>query len=239
MDTLRLSAPKPLMIAHRGCSGLEMENTASAFVAAGNRSYWGIETDVHVTADGQFIIIHDDTTARVALDDLAVEKTTFETLRSLRLLDRDGKRGRRDLMLPSLAEYVQICKKYDKYSVLELKNPMRPTDIDRIIACVNAEGWLDKTVFISFSLDNMIHVRKILPRQKAQLLIEEPREDLLDLLDRYQLDLDMDVRLLTEGLVRRVRQAGREINVWTVDSLEDARRLADWGVQYITSNIIE
>ncbi len=50
MDTLRLSAPKPRMIAHRGLSGIEMENTCSAFVAAGNRSYFGIETDVHVTA---------------------------------------------------------------------------------------------------------------------------------------------------------------------------------------------
>ena len=70
MDTLHLPAPKPRMIAHRGCSGLEMENTASAFVVAGNRSYWGIETDVHVTRDGQYIVIHDDTTGRVALENL-------------------------------------------------------------------------------------------------------------------------------------------------------------------------
>ena len=40
-----LNSPKPLMIAHRGVSGLELENTCAAFVAAGNRSYFGIETD--------------------------------------------------------------------------------------------------------------------------------------------------------------------------------------------------
>ena len=114
MDTLRLQNPKPKIIAHRGQSGLEMENTCSAFVAAGNRTHFGIETDVHVTADGQFIIIHDDSTKRVALDDMAVENTTFETLRSLRLCDTDGKRGRKDLVLPSLEEYIQICKKYEK-----------------------------------------------------------------------------------------------------------------------------
>lgn len=40
------------MVAHRGLSGIERENTLLAFVAAGNRSYWGIECDVHVTKDG-------------------------------------------------------------------------------------------------------------------------------------------------------------------------------------------
>lgn len=92
-------------------SGLEMENTASAFVAAGQRSYFGIETDVHRTADGQFIIIHDDNTKRVAGDEMIVEQTSFRTLRSLRLLDTDGQQGRGDLILPSLREYISICKK--------------------------------------------------------------------------------------------------------------------------------
>jgi len=103
IDTLHLNSPKPKMIAHRGLSGLELENTNSAFVAAGNRSYYGIETDVHRTADGQYIIIHDDNTKRVGGDEMIVEKTSFETLRAIRLVDKDGQKGRKDLMLPSLA----------------------------------------------------------------------------------------------------------------------------------------
>ena len=73
MDTLHLNAPQVKMVAHRGMSGLELENTCSAFVAAGNRSYYGIETDVHRTSDGHFIIIHDDNTKRVAQDEMIVE----------------------------------------------------------------------------------------------------------------------------------------------------------------------
>ena len=45
------------MIAHRGVCGLEPENTNAAFIAAGNRSYYGIESDVHKTADGKFVSI--------------------------------------------------------------------------------------------------------------------------------------------------------------------------------------
>ena len=241
MDTLHLAAPKPRMIAHRGLSGIEMENTCSAFVAAGNRSFFGIETDVHVTQDGQFIIIHDDTTKRVALDELAVENTTYETLRSLRLCDKNGQRGRKDLLLPSLSEYVQICKKYEKVSVLELKNHMEPQDIGRIIAVIREEGWLDHTVFISFDLPNMISVREQLPDQKAQFLAggHADWQIVFDALNRYGLDLDAHFSLLTEERIKALHEAGREVNAWTVDRLEDAERLSAWGVDYITSNIIE
>ncbi len=241
MKPLLLEAPKPRMIAHRGLSGIEMENTCSAFVAAGNRSYFGIETDVHVTKDSQFIIIHDDTTRRVALDNLTVEESTYETLRSLRLCDKNGQRGRKDLILPSLCEYTQICKKYEKVSVLELKNHMQPQDIDRIIDVVRKEGWLDQTIFISFDLPNMIHVRETLPDQKAQYLVDKNAEwkSVMDALNRYHLDLDAHFGLITEERIKELHAAGKEANVWTVDRLEDARRLADWGVDYITSNIIE
>ncbi len=241
MDTLHLASPKPRMVAHRGLSGIEKENTCSAFVAAGNRSYFGVETDVHVTADGQFIIIHDDTTKRVALDDLTVESSTYETLRSLRLCDRDGLRGRKDLILPSLAEYIQICRKYEKTSVLELKNHMRPQDIDGIIAVIQAENRLENTIFISFDLPNMIYVREKLPNQKAQYLAggNADWDAVTDALTRYDLDLDAHYSLITEERLRALHAIGKEVNVWTVDHLEDAERLSAWGVDYITSNIIE
>lgn len=53
MDTIKIDKNNVKLIAHRGVSGIERENTAAAFVAAGNRSYYGIETDVHVTKDGK------------------------------------------------------------------------------------------------------------------------------------------------------------------------------------------
>lgn len=240
MDTLRLPSPKPRMIAHRGLSGIEKENTCSAFVAAGNRSYFGIETDVHRTRDGRFVIIHDDDTLRVSGEKRIVEETDFAALRALRLLDRDGKPGRADLVIPTLAEYLGVCRKYEKTAVLELKNHFEPADVERIIGIVREEGWLEKTIFISFDLPNMICVRRLLPRQKAQYLIERSiPEDLVDTLKRWRLDLDVEYCLLTKELADACHQAGIEINVWTVNTPEDAARVIALGADYITSNILE
>ena len=156
MDTLHLHDGGIKMIAHRGLSGLETENTCSAFVAAGNRTYFGIETDVHRTRDGKYIIIHDDRTGRVADQDLPVEDTDFSVLRALRLKDRDGDDARGDLILPTLEEYIRVCRRYEKTAVLELKNHMEKSDIANIIETVQGENHLQKTIFISFWAQTMI-----------------------------------------------------------------------------------
>ncbi len=63
MDTIKIADKNHCrMIAHRGLSYIECENSMPSFVAAANRSYFGIETDVHVTSDGKYVIIHDDST---------------------------------------------------------------------------------------------------------------------------------------------------------------------------------
>ena len=238
-DTIHINSGNVKMIAHRGLSGLELENTNSAFIAAANRSYYGIETDVHRTADGQYIIIHDDNTKRVAGDEMIVEKTTFETLRSIRLVDKDGKKGRKDLLMPSLEEYICICKKYGKEAVLELKNTFPAEQIYEIIDIIAKLEWLDHTTFISFSLPNMICIRERLPEQSAQFLISTHTEWLAETLKKHRLDLDIHHKAVSAELVSDLHEAGLKVNVWTVDTLEDAQRVIDCGVDFITSNILE
>ena len=108
MNTIKFEKGNVQIVAHRGLSGLEKENTNSAFVAAGNReSYFGIETDTHRTLDGKYIIFHDDNTKRMAQDSMVMEETNFDTLRHLRLFNKDGTRNRGDLIMPTLEEYIK------------------------------------------------------------------------------------------------------------------------------------
>jgi len=237
-ETLKMSAGKPQIIAHRGLSGLERENTCAAFVAAGNRSYFGIETDIHRTADGQYIVYHDDNLIRLLGDERVIEETSFEELRKLRLKDHD-EIVREDLVLPSLTEYIRICKKYDKDSVLEIKNHFEPEDIQNVIEIIRGEGWLERTIFISFDLPNMLCIREKLPGQRAQYLVEDFDENVLSVLKEKHLDLDMYYGNMTREIVDICHENGIVVNVWTVNELADAFRMAAYGVDFITTNIIE
>lgn len=237
-DTIHVNLPGVRMVAHRGVSGLERENTCAAFVAAGNRSYFGVETDIHRTADGQYIVFHDDNLVRLLGDERVVEEMRFDELRALRLTDLDGN-ARGDLLLPTLAEYVNICKKYDKDCVLEIKNHFEPEDIENVIAIIRGIGWLERTIFISFDLPNMLCIREKLPQQRAQYLVSAFGDDLLDILTQNHLDLDIKYSSLSAEQVRACHEAGIEVNVWTVNEAADAERLAGYGVDFITSNILE
>ena len=239
MDTIKINAGKTLMVAHRGVSGIEKENTHAAFVAAGNRSHYGIETDVHRTLDGKYVCFHDDTTGRVAIDNLVVEESTFDTLRNLLLTDVDGKKGRTDLRIPTLQEYIQICKKYDKVAVLELKNHFPEEDVIRIIEIIQQEGYLSNVIFISFDFENMLTIRRLLPKQRAQYLTVKYSEELVEQLVNERLDLDILHEALTKENIEYMHSRGIAINCWTVDDPARGEELASWGVDFITSNILE
>lgn len=241
MNTIKLDSKNVKMIAHRGLSALEKENTCSAFVAAGNREkYFGIETDVHRTSDGEYVIFHDDDTARVALDSMIIENTSFKTLRSLQLTDIDGERGRIDLVMPTVEEYIRICKKYDKVCVFEFKNEFAEEDIYNLVNIFEKEDYLDHVIFISFQLVNLIYLRRRYPNVPAQYLIENKWDDsVIDSLEKYSLGLDIDYHLITKEIIDRVHAIGQEVNCWTVNDLDAGNKMVELGVDYITTNILE
>ncbi len=238
---------KPKMVAHRGVSKLERENTHAAFIAAGNRSYYGIETDIYRTIDGQYVCIHDSSTLRVAMDDINVTQCTYDTVRRIKLCGMSGEKDRNDICIPSLREYIRICKEYGKVAVLELKQDFPIEQLEEIISIIRDEEWLEHTTFIAFCLDNLIRLRERYPGQSAQYLIGNSyferggtEEILLKTLAEYNLDLDIYYKALTPSLSENLHAAGKKINVWTVDTVEEALPLVhQMNVDMITSNILE
>jgi glycerophosphoryl diester phosphodiesterase len=164
MDTVKFDKKNTKMIAHRGLSGIELENTCSAFVAAGNRSYYGIETDIYKTADGHFIVGHDDNYKRLSGEEIYLEKETLARLQEVVFFDKDCTKGRVDLRPATLENYLSIVKKYEKHAILELKSDFTDEEIAKIIEIIKSYDYLDNLTFISFNYENLKRVRKILCR---------------------------------------------------------------------------
>lgn len=239
VDTVKVDKGNVLMVAHRGLSGIEKENTAAAFVAAGNRTYYGIETDIYRTKDGRFVVYHDNNLLRNTGENVSCEDLTLSTLQSMTLFDIDGTRDRADLRLPTLENYISICKKYGKHCVLELKSNFTDEETERFIEIIKSYDYLENVTFISFNYENLQKVRKVLPSQSVQFLFAELTDELFDKLVKDKFDVDMHYSYLTEEIVKRLHNAGIKINCWTVDEKESAQRLVKMGVDYITSNILE
>ncbi len=239
MNTIKFDKKTTRVVAHRGLSGIEVENTNSAFVAAGNRSYYGIETDIYRTADGHFVIGHDDNYTRLCGEEIFLEKETLDTLEKVVFFDKDGKKERVDLRPAKLETYLNIVKKYEKHAVLELKSDFTDEEIARMIEIIKSYDYLDNLTFISFNYNNLLKVRKILPNQSAQYLFWKVNDEEIARLAKDKIDVDVWMVELTKEQIEACHEAGLTVNCWTVDDPKRAEELASWGIDYITSNILE
>ena len=143
-------------------------------------------------------------------------------------------------MHPSrLEDYLKICKKYEKHSVLELKSNFTDEEINKIISIIKNFDYLDMVTFISFNYENLLKVRKALPTHPAQYLFWKITPEEIERLKRDKIDADVWCKELTREQIEACHKAGIAVNCWTVDSKEDGERLVEWGIDYITTNILE
>lgn len=239
MDTIKLNSDKVLLVAHRGLSGLEAENTNAAFIAAGNRSYFGVETDIRKTKDGMFVVNHDGNLKRVGGHDKIIEETDYDVLKELVLYDKQGGYSRDDLRVTTLESYVNICKTYEKKCIIELKTDFPEEDIGGIIDVIRECDYLDSCIFISFFYDPLLRIRRLLPMAKVQYLFREITAELRERLIKDRIDVDIKYTGLTKKDVDIFHENGLEVNCWTVDDIVTAEMMIDMGVDYITTNILE
>lgn len=243
MNTIKVDSKHVKMVAHRGVSKLEKENTCAAFIAAGNRSYFGIETDVHVSKDGKFVICHDETLTRVSNEtcDINIEKTNYADYADVVLPDIDGSTYRKDIKVPLLEEYIKICKKYEKVCVLEVKNLFSENDIQRLVEAIKSYDYLESVIFISFVMENCVNLRKLLPEQEIQYLCDrkELDDNTINIMKEKKLDLDARYTSISKEDVEFFHKNGIKVNCWTCDTKEEAEKLVEYDVDFITSNILE
>lgn len=238
-DTVKISDKKVKMVAHRGLCGLELENTNAAFVAAGQRSFYGIETDTQRTKDGHFIVFHDGELDRMMGESIKICDITLEELQKYRMKDYWEKRTRSDLFVPTLEEYIRICKHYQKICILEIKGYFSDKDIEDMIALIKEEDYLYNVIFISGTWESLINLRKQLPDHPVQYIFGECSDELIEKLVENKFDANILDSYLCEDVIKRLHDAGRVVNCGVINEVENVLLLDKWGIDMITTNFIE
>ena len=155
---------RPTIFAHRGASAFAPENTLAAFKHAIELHADGIELDAKLTADGQVVVIHDDTVDRTTN---GTGRVDLLTLAELQRLDAGTKFSPKFALekIPSLEEVFEtIGQKI--FIDIELKNYSSPTDElpDKVAALVKKYQLEDTVLLSSFNLIALIRARKLLPK---------------------------------------------------------------------------
>ncbi len=153
---------KPYIMAHRGSKALMPENTLAAFRRALQDGADLLETDLHQTADGIFVCIHDSTVDRTTDGTGKVSEMSLAELKKLSA--SCGMPEYRSEKIPTLAEFMAILPE-DRATMLELKSDCF-TDRDvcrQLIDELTSGGIAERCVLGSFSMARLQHFRDLAP----------------------------------------------------------------------------
>lgn len=220
--------PEVRWIAHRGLSSKYLENTVKAYKAAAKLPFFGIETDIHLTLDNIPITHHDHNLARLSNNTSHLKDLSFSDLKSIKLKD--------NYQIPTLKEYLKIVKSNHKVAVIEFKPTFTSSQIQLILDHISSHINLNQVIIISFHLDNLKKIRQKHPDMTLQYLTDKFDKDTLKLLRTHKIDYSIHHSVLNHKIVQTIHQAGLKVATWTVNYLEDAIRLIEMGVDYITTD---
>ena len=211
-----------LVIAHRGASAYELENTLAAFRTAVAMEADGVELDVHVTADGVPIVHHDPVMASDP-----IQHTLFKTLRANRLANGES--------VPSLEEALgELGARIKVY--VEVKALAEAHD-QAVLDAIAAGPAPEHCQVHSFDHRIVRRLRQADPDLRCGLLsCSYPVRPFVPLLDAGAGVLWQQESLVDEALVVEGHALGLQVFAWTADEPERMRALRDMGVDGICTN---
>jgi glycerophosphoryl diester phosphodiesterase len=211
---------QPEVIAHRGFTAHDRENTRGAFLAAVDLGVPALELDVHATADGTVVVHHDaHVPSTVTGDPLAIAGVTWTELRR----HTGG-------FIPTLRDVLEAVGRRATLYV-EIKG----AGIEPLV-CGVVSGHPQCAVH-SFDHRTIARCRTLAPSvPRGVLMTSYLLDPLVPLRDTGARDLWQHWELIDAALVAAVHTAGGRVIAWTVNSAEAARRLAEWGVDGICTD---
>ncbi len=231
---------RPAIIAHRGASAYSPENTLTSFKLAIEQDADAIELDAKLTADGEVVVIHDDTVDRTTNGSGRVNSLT---LAELQQLDAGVKHVPRfpPENIPSLAQVFEaIGRKI--HILVELKNLSSPLDElpEKVVALVRKYNLEESVLLISFNLIALIRAQRALPNASLGYLTSAGLADMTfrSKLVRFgpRLNFLPNYKDVTPALVRVAHQAKTRIYSYTIDQPEPMAKLFKLNIDGILTN---
>ena len=221
--------PQPVIFAHRGASAYAPENTLAAFQLALEQGAQAIEFDVKLSADGDVVVIHDQTVDRTTNATGDVARLPLADLRELDAGAWFGA-GFRGEKIPTLHEVFAAFGETLLMNI-ELTNYATPFDalVPKVVDLIKKYGLERQVWFSSFYPHNLMRAARLLPSVPRAQLIWPGRAGgwqrvwgrIINVQAEHPWQGD-----ITAAYVENAHQRNRRVHSWTVNDPSDMRRLS-------------
>ena len=247
LATVMAAGPATLVAAHRGGAALWPENSLLAFRSALALGVDALELDLHLTADGEVVVLHDPSLDRTSTGTGAVRDLKLAELAAMRLKTREGAVTAE--RVPTFAQVLDLVAPTSVELLPEIKVDTNRQRYDRIeekvLALIRARGLLPRTIIQAFQVETIRRLRELEPTAGTMLLVARgdverdrarPAEAVRRARELGATDLGMNHRLIDTDVMNAARAAGIRVAAWTVNEEADIRRMVDLGVDMVMSD---
>lgn len=213
------------VVGHRGAAGEQPENTLKGFRYALDLGVDYVECDVHLTRDGQLVVMHDATVDRTTNGQGAISALNLDRIRSLDA--GDGEQA------PTFDEVLELVA-----GRAPLLCELKGSGVEEAaVAAVVARGMEGQVVFTSFSLDRLATVRQLGDHYRIGAILPNASE--IEIARAMALDVEaIGVRYtnLCYRILAQAHAAGLQVRAWNPDTLAEQQAMIALGVDGISTN---
>jgi glycerophosphoryl diester phosphodiesterase len=247
VPVLAQGATASLVAAHRGGALLWPENSLLAFRNAVRLGADFLEFDVHLSKDGEVIVIHDATLDRTTTGTGPIRERTLAELKALRLKDRGG--AVTEEPIPTLDDVVAVAAAGKRRMLLEIKPDDRrqryPGIEEKVMAVLDRHGVVSATVVMAFERETWRRVRELRPDVTAGALYSPNTLRSMGSTLARELEaarsagvrvIGLHQDLVDGSIVTAAREHGMTLGVWTVNEPAALRRFIDLGAPVVITD---
>ena len=228
----------PVTVAHRGYSSVAPENTLAAVAAGMRTGAEYVEIDVHTTADGLPVVLHDQTVDRTTegSGDVAVLPGAQVTALDAGSWFSPAFAGQH---LPTFAQVLDLLETGSSTLLLEIKGPETSAEVERVVDMVVEAGLEERVVLQSFDVAALRSAREHAPQIPRGLLRGSLDADPVAVaqdLGAVMYNPSASALLARPSVVADLNEAGIAVMPYTVNSAADWARLTEIGVDGVITD---
>lgn len=203
-------APDTKIIAHRGYTEGNVENTISGLVSAASAGADLIEVDIQQTVDGQFVVFHDRTLRRLTGKNGVISNMTLGELKTL-TIHANGFNDK----ISSLDDFIEIAKALNVSLLIELKVHGKETEdvLPKLVEKLKSYKVLDTYYVQSSDPQMMSQLKKLAPNLRVGIVYAlniGPMDETVDF-------ISLEEAWVTDQLIAEMKQQKINLFVWTLN----------------------